>query len=35
VSLLIILSAAGFFLSVRSWLRSRRASQVNPASGRA
>ncbi len=35
VSLLIILSAAGFFLSVRSWLRSRRASRVNSASGRA
>jgi hypothetical protein len=34
VSVLIILSAAGFFLSVRSWLRSRRASRVNPASGR-
>jgi hypothetical protein len=35
VSLLIILSATSFFLSVRSWLRSRRASRVNPASGRA
>jgi len=35
VSLLIIVSAAGFFLSVRSWLRSRRAGRVNPASGRA
>ena len=35
VSVLIILSAAGFLLSVRSWLRSRRASRVNPASGRA
>jgi hypothetical protein len=35
VSLLIVLSAAAFFLSVRSWLRSRRASRVNPASGRA
>ncbi len=35
VGLLIILSAAGFLLSVRSWLRSRRASRVSPASGRA
>ena len=35
VSLLIIVSAAGFFFSVRSWLRSRRAGRVNPASGRA
>ena len=35
VGLLIILSAAGFFLSLRSWLRSRRASRVSLASGRA
>jgi len=35
VSLFIILSAAGFLLSVRWWLRSRRASRVTPAAGRA
>jgi len=35
VSLFIILSAAGFLLSVRWRLRSRRASRVTPAAGRA